>query len=97
MPGKRKSLNYNRTIIKSKISFLISEIYIEMGQPEKAFDYLTMYQEIITASNKVQNANSIAEAEIRSIIDKSETKLEELEKERIKKIQEATGTTTLDF
>ncbi len=82
-------LNYNRTIIKSKISFLISEIYIEMGQPEKAFQYVTMYQEIITAANKVQNANSIAEAEIRSIIDKSEAKLEALEKERIQKIQES--------
>ncbi len=86
---KENALNHKRTIIKSRISFLISEIYIETGQPDKAFDYLKMHQDIITASNKAENANRVAEAEIRSIIDKSEIKLEELEKERIKKIQEA--------
>ena len=62
---------------------------MEMGQPEKAFNYLTMYQEIITEANKAENANRIAEAEIRSIIDKSEKQIDLLEKERIQKKQES--------
>ncbi|MCK5700809.1 MAG: tetratricopeptide repeat protein, partial [Cyclobacteriaceae bacterium] len=86
---RENGLNHKRTIIKSKISFLISEIYIEMEQPEKAFDFLKMYQRIVVESNKTENANKVAEAEIRSIIDKSEKQIDLLERERIQKIQES--------
>ena len=86
---RENALKSERTIIKRKISFLISEIYLEMGQAEKAFDYLKMYQEIIRMSNEAENTNRVAEAEIRSIIDKSEKQIELLEKERLQKIQES--------
>jgi len=86
---RENQLNNNRTIIKNKISFLISEIYIEMRQPEKAFDYIKMYQEIIKESNKAENANRVAEAQIRSIINKSEKQIDLLEKEKLQKIQES--------
>ena len=86
---RENQLNHERTIIKVKISILISEIYVEDGQAEKALDYIKMYQEIIAESNKTENANKVAEAEIRSIIDKSEKQIDLLEKEKVQKIQES--------
>ncbi len=86
---RENQLNHARTIIKVKISILIAEIYVEKGQSEKALDYIKMYQEIITESNKTENANKIAEAEIRSIIDKSEKQINLLEKEKTQKIQQS--------
>ncbi len=86
---RENQLHNARTIIKVKISILISEIYVGKGQAEKALDYIKMYQEIIEESNKTENANKVAEAEIRSIIDKSEKQIELLEKEKVQKIQES--------
>ena len=86
---RENALNSERTIVKVKISYLIAEIYVERGQAEKALDYIKMYQEIITESNRNESANRVAEAEIRSIMNKSEKQIEQLEKERIQKIQES--------
>ena len=78
-----------RAGIKGRINFLISEIYIELGQHRKAFDYLKAYQELTGDANKTKNANKVAAAEIRSVIDKNETQIELLEKEKIEKEQKA--------
>jgi len=82
-------LNQNRPSIRSRINFLISEIYIELGQPDKAFEYIKAYQEITTEANKTENANKVAEAEIREVIAKNETQINQFEKERTQKIQES--------
>jgi len=83
------ALNHNRTIIKEKISFLISEIYMGLGQTQNAFDYIKMHQEIVSKAKETENTNKVAEDIIRSVMEKSEKEKEILEKERIQKVQEA--------
>jgi signal transduction histidine kinase len=86
---KENKLNHKRTGVKSKISFLIADIYIETGKAEKAFYFLKLYREIAAEQNKTESANKVAEAEIRSIIDKSEKQINLLEKDKIQKIQQS--------
>jgi two-component system, NtrC family, sensor kinase len=83
------ALNSDNTIVKKKISFLLSEIYEQMRDLKMAYQYLKMHQIIRAESDKLDEANRIADAEVRSILDKSQKEIDELEREKLKREQES--------
>jgi signal transduction histidine kinase len=84
------ALNSNsNTIVKKKISLLLSEIYEQIGDQPMAYEYLKMYQEIRAESDKLDETNRIADAEVRSVLDKSQKEIDELEKEKLQQEQES--------
>ncbi len=83
------ALNSDNTVVKRKISILLSEIYEQMHDPVMAYKYLKMHQELRAESDRLDEANRIADAEVRSILDKSQKEIDELEKEKLKQEQES--------
>ncbi len=83
------ALNSNNTIVKRRISLLLSEIYDQIGDLQMAHKYLKMHQEIRAESDKLDETNRIADAEIRSILDTSQKEIDILEKEKLQKEQES--------
>lgn len=83
------ALNSDNTIVKNKVSLLLSEIYEQIDDQQMAFKYLKMYQGIRAESDKLDEANRIADAEVRAILDKSQKEIDELEKEKLQKEQES--------
>ena len=83
------ALNSDNTIVKKKISLLLSEIYEQMRDLEMAYQYLKMHQIIRAESDKLDEANRIADAEVRSILDQSQKEIDELEREKLKREQES--------
>ena len=68
---------------------LLSEIYDALGDLERAYQYLKMHQAIRAESDEQDEANRIADAEVRSIIEKSQKEIDELEKEKLRQEQES--------
>jgi signal transduction histidine kinase len=83
------ALNSNNTIVKRRVSLLLSEIYDQIGDLQMAYEYLKMHQEIRAESDKLDEANRIADAEVQSILDKSQKEIDVLEKEKLQKEQES--------
>ena len=82
-------LQSNRTVIKARVSLVLSEIYDKMGNLQKAFEFLKMHQQIKSESEKQDEANRVADAEINSILEKSQNEIDALEKQRIQNEQES--------
>ena len=82
------SLYSPRTKVKKRISLILSEIYIKEGDLPGAYKYLKMNQEIRSETDKLDEANRIADAEVRAIIEKSQKEIDELEQEKALKEQE---------
>jgi len=67
-------------------SLQISNLYDEMGQVAKAYEYLKIHQKIKDDIQEQDNLNKVADIEIQSILEKSQRQLDVLEKD--KKINE---------
>lgn len=80
--------NSNRTKVKSQASLMLSEIYDELGQKQKAYEYLKMHHTIRVENDKLDAANRLADAEVRSIIERSQDQINLLEKAKQQKEQE---------
>jgi len=72
-----------------KSSLQISNIYDEMGQVAKAYEYLKIHKKIKDDIQEEDNLNRVADIEIQSILEKSQRELDVLEKN--KKIAEETN------
>ncbi|MBR9998667.1 MAG: hypothetical protein KFF73_06840 [Cyclobacteriaceae bacterium] len=77
-----------RTGIKSDVSLVLSEIYEQLGNQQRAFEYLKMHQNIRYESDRLDEANRVADAEIRAIIEKSQEEIDQLERDSIQTAQE---------
>ncbi|HEY5915801.1 MAG TPA: ATP-binding protein, partial [Chryseolinea sp.] len=77
-----------RTSISSDVSLLMSETYERLGNEKKAFEYLKKYHKIRYESDRLDEVNRIADAEIRSLIDKSQEEIVALENGRIQTEQQ---------
>ncbi|HKJ78437.1 MAG TPA: ATP-binding protein, partial [Prolixibacteraceae bacterium] len=77
------SLNLNQTLTKKRASLWLSKIYQELGNIPKAYSYLKQYQEITEESERLDELNRIADAEIQAVLDKSKKEIDELERERL--------------
>ncbi len=82
-----KALNSDNTLIKKRMSLLLSEIYEQLGNQSMAYNYLKMHQKIRSESDKLDEANRVADGEVRAIIDKSQQEIDLLERERVQTIQ----------
>jgi signal transduction histidine kinase len=82
------ALNSSRTLIKKRISLILSEIYEKEGDLPGAYKYLKMHQKLRSETDKLDEANRIADAEVRAIIEKSQKEIVELEQERALKEQQ---------
>ena len=82
------ALNSNRTIIKSRISLLISKIYDQLNDKQRAYEFLKMHQEIRAESDRLDEANRIKDAEVRLILDKSQNEINQLKEARIQEEQQ---------
>ena len=68
--------------VRIRVSLLLSETYEEMSNLPLAYEYLKTHVDIKAESEKLDELNRIADAEIRSIIEKSQSQINELEQER---------------
>ncbi len=83
-----KTLNLNNTLVKKRASLWLSKIYQELGNIPMAYSYLKTHQEITEESEKLDELNRIADAEVQAILDKSKKEIGELEQERIQTNQQ---------
>jgi two-component system NtrC family sensor kinase len=89
---RNAQLSYQRgvqsrfALIQSKSSLQISNLYDEMGQVAKAYEYLKIHNKIKDDIQEQDNFNKVADIEIQSILEKSQRQLDVLEKD--KKINE---------
>ena len=83
-----KSLNLNQTLTKKRASLWVSKIYRELGNVPMAYEYLKMHQEITEESEKLDELNRIADAEVQSILDNTKNEIDELEQERLQTTQQ---------
>jgi two-component system NtrC family sensor kinase len=67
------------TRVYKKAYLLISQIYESMGNESKSLKYLKSYQKIVEESDKLDELNRIADAEIKAIMEKSQREIIELE------------------
>jgi len=65
-----------------KANLLASNIYEKMGDESLALKHLKTYQEIVEEANKLDEINRIADAEVKSILEKSQIEIVELEREQ---------------
>jgi len=77
------------TLIKNKVSLLLSETFERMGDLPTAYEYLKMHQNIRSESEERDEANRVADAEIRAILEKSEKEIDALEEIRLQNEQES--------
>ncbi len=68
--------------IYRKTNLLISQTYENLGDESKALKYLKAYQKIVEESDRLDEVNRIADAEIKTILDKSKREIVELEREQ---------------
>jgi len=83
-----KTLNLNNTLTKKRASLWVSKIYQELGNLPMAYSYLKMHQEITEESEKLDELNRIADAEVQAILDKSKKEIVKLEQERFQTNQQ---------
>ncbi len=83
-----KTLNLNNTSVKKRASLWLSKIYQELGNIPMAYSYLKTHQEITEESEKLDELNRIADAEVQAILDKSKKEIDELERERLQTKQQ---------
>jgi len=65
-----------------RVNLLLSNIYEKIGNEKAALTYLKAYQEIVEKSDKNDELSRIADAEIKSILDKSQKEIFVLEREQ---------------
>jgi len=78
-----KSLNLNQTLTKKRASLWLAKIYEELDNIPIAYTYLKQYQEITEESEKLDELNRIADAEIQAVLEKSKKEIDELEQQRV--------------
>ena len=83
-----KSLNLNQTLTKKRAGLWVSKIYRELGNVPMAYEYLKMHQEITEESEKLDELNRIADAEVQSILDNTKNEIDALEQERMQTNQQ---------
>ncbi len=64
-------------------SLLLAEVFEEAGQPLEAYKYLKEYQKLRKESDQKDEANYMADVEIRSAIEKGEQEKNRLEQEKL--------------
>jgi signal transduction histidine kinase len=79
------SKTYNSKGIEQQSSLLLSRIYEQIGQKEKAFKFLKSYQQLKEASDNLDATNQLANVQIQLILEKSNQQIEKLEKQRVDK------------
>ena len=67
----------------------MEEVYKQNNQTSKAYEYLQIHDKILTDNAAEEISNSIADAEIKAIIDKSDQEKQKLEQEKAQKIRES--------
>jgi signal transduction histidine kinase len=82
-----KAYNLNNTLVKKRASLWLSKIYEELDDLGNAFAYLKIHQEITEESEKLDELNRIADAEVKEILDRSRKEIEVLEQEQFESIQ----------
>jgi signal transduction histidine kinase len=80
--------NRGRVRVKKEITLLIAEIYNKIGQQGNAYRYMKMHHEIRDESDKLDATNRLADARIISIIEKSQNKIDAIEKEKEQSMQQ---------
>ncbi len=78
-------LDYTETTdtrVNKKAYLLISQIYENLGNESKSLKYLKSYQKIVEESDKLDEINRIADAEIKAIMEKSQREIVALEGEQ---------------
>jgi signal transduction histidine kinase len=83
-----EALNSNRMTFKIQINLLLSEIYEKLGNRDIAYEFLKIYQELSAASDSLDEANRVRDAEVRAIIDKNQNEIFQLEEDRKEKEQQ---------
>lgn len=68
---------------------LLAELYEQNNQPLKAFEYLKKHDKILSDNAAENITNSIADAEIKAILEKSDKEKQKLEQEKAQKIKES--------
>ena len=86
---KEKEATTTRTKVESKLSLILSEIYEELGQRNKAYEYLKRYQEIRARKDQLDIENRLADIQINEIIQQSQIKIQAAEQERLMAAQES--------
>lgn len=100
----KKLGNFNSSILYGEKSFkgsefdkkqllettkLLAELYEENNQPLKAFEYLKKHDKILSENAAENITNSIADAEIKAILEKSDKEKQKLVEEKAQKIKES--------
>ncbi|HEY6438283.1 MAG TPA: hypothetical protein VIY47_16955, partial [Ignavibacteriaceae bacterium] len=70
-----------------KANLLLADIYEVLGKKDSAYKYLRKYQDLLKASNKLENTRQIFELQINSIVRDSEEQISQLEQESLLKEQ----------
>ncbi|RED44965.1 ATP-binding protein [Seonamhaeicola aphaedonensis] len=79
--------NRHRIRVKHEITLLIAEIYNKMGDQGNAYRYMKIHHDFRDANDKLDAANRLADAKVLSIIEKSQNRIDAIEKEREQSIQ----------
>ena len=70
-----------------KVNLLLADIYEVLGKKDSAYKYLRNYQNLLKASNKLENTKQIFELQINSIVRDSKEQISQLEQESLLKEQ----------
>ncbi|WP_380293468.1 ATP-binding protein [Hyunsoonleella rubra] len=79
--------NRHRIRVKHEITLLIAEIYNKMGDQGNAYRYMKIHHDLRDANDKLDAANRLADAKVLSIIEKSQNRIDAIEKEKEQSVQ----------